>query len=530
MSSIRTATTSHAGTGSDSLSVKNGVMLVAAVLAIVCTLAFVPTGSLFSRGVAVMAILIGLAQIPIALGWRCAGHWKVREARKTLIATIAIRVLATSLTAAVAFLVRSTEWVVLVATPALSVVAVSLCRAPGNIDRRRKQHDSRKPAEPITGRKPGEPKQPTVVKAPSAELHAAGTTDPAQVPRRPVTFDSGARTLTIKVPDGMTYAAEDLVRVGRYARAVPIATLLATVVMLILCGGTLAIGLVSGIWIGERPSTEVTEGGQQAPPPHELASPPVLPATTPAPTTTPTPVEPGSGGAATPVPTCTTVQQHSGATWKALMAIEALYELELDTETIDKGCFGQIVRYEFRRAHQAKREAFFTTIATAPGSAEKTSLGIDSEHFGTVLLPWAVGPEIQALMQKIGPVGGVGHYPYYAVNGGGGYILIRSWIGTIVFVRRLESGPFQELKPTQARAWIASMKAHHHKWLWPSPPEPGPKGETLIQLHSSESDRIKATVTYHSGSGTAEQDGVEYPSSPVVELNLVELTELSETA
>jgi hypothetical protein len=572
----------QAATAAKTISARDGLIFAAAVLTIMCTLAFVPTGSLFSRSVAVVAILIGLGQIPIALTWKCKGHWGVKEARNTLIGTLAARVLATALTATIGFSVGSTEWVVLIATPALVAVAISMWREPGNIERRIKQHAAKEQLEPA------EETQPTHEVQPTEGTETSEVTKATEIPKRSITFDPNTKIFTIRVLDGVSNAAQDLASLGKYVRLAPIGILVVTLVMLILCSATLAIGLLSGKWIGEpakvKPPTPTvsiatpasgatyTEGqlvdasytcadGTGGPGIRSCSGSvangdaittsssgshtftvtvtsnddlsttqtvhyTVMAPRSPTPTSTTTTAQKTTSKATdAPAATCEKVHQHSGATRKALNAIEALYELKLETDTIEPGCFGQIVRHEYARRH----EAFFTTVGTAPGSAEKTSFGIDSEHFGTVILPWSVGPEIEALIKKIGPVGGIEHYPYYPITGGGGYLLVRSWIGTIVFVRRQESEPFQELKPTQARAWIASMKSNDYMWLWPSSPEPGPKGEQLIQLRSTESV-IKATITYHPGSGTSEQDEVKYPASPVVELNLVELGELAKTA
>lgn len=108
---------------------------------------------------------------------------------------------------------------------------------------------------------------------------------------------------------------------------------------------------------------------------------------------------------------------------------------------------------------------------------------------------------------------------------------MRSRIGTVVFIHRGSSEPFEELQPTEARAWIASMKAHQHVWLWPSPPEAGPSSETLVQLRSDDdTDEIKGTISYYPATGLAVQAGTRYPKAPVYELNLSELSELAATA
>jgi hypothetical protein len=470
------------------------LIIVAAILAIACTLAFVPTGSFFGRASAVAAIAIGLVQIPITLAWKRKGYLSTPGMQEPLRRIVAVRALALGALAVTGLTQHSAETVIIISTLAAAIVAASHLRTGGRLDRLVEEYS------PVTKEEPRRP--------------------------RAVTRSPDGRVLTLR--EDAAAAVTELVKVGAYMWRIPLLAPLVAVVVLIFCGAALAIGVFTGHWIGEPAKSTAPKEGHTPPSPE--AGSPIQPAPLPTPPAPP-PTQPAPSGVAPTPPVCAPVVQRSGATPKARYAMESLYSPEASLGGFEPGCFGQIVRHTFASKQSRKPEVYFTTVGTTVTTLEPISFAIDSEDFGRVIFPYELASQIQALITKVGPVGGIGQYHPYYEAGTGGYFLVRSRIGTVVFIRRRPAEAFEELQPTEARAWFAGMKAHQDAWLWPSPPEAGPAGEVLVQLRSDDgTDRISDTISYYPASGLATQAGTKYPKEPVYELNLPELSELAAEA
>lgn len=458
---------------------------IAAIITIACVLLLVPQGPFFGKALAVGAILVIISQVLGLIAWCGDGCLGLPHLRMMLWRVFVTRMLALSAVVVVGFWIHS--GLTVTATVAFAILLISHVRTPRRIKRRIDAMGA-----PLTKRK-----------------------------KHYWSYDEKNKVATLAVSHSFAEAVADIFNVFGSWRRIPALAPLAIAVALILCTTALAVGIITGNWIEHTSSGSGAKGGgttTPTPPAHHILKPQVPTSSTTV--TTPAP-SPWDGK-------CVAVRQYSGATTKAKHSVSLLYETESGMTHLHEGCFGQIVHYRYTFPNH-KWENYFTTVGTNPQSREDLTFAVDSEHFGAYIFMWAVASLIQALIAKVGPVGGVGRFPQYQAGASGDFYLVRSRVGIFVFIRRKQTESYIELPPTVARAWLGDMKAVH-EWLWPSPPENGLKGEILFQLWSNNHTQIEGTVKWIPSTGLAERGHVPYPAKPVIELNLSELTKLANSA
>jgi hypothetical protein len=199
------------------------------------------------------------------------------------------------------------------------------------------------------------------------------------------------------------------------------------------------------------------------------------------------------------------------ATPQANRALTALYGKGLTiVSPLEKGCIGHIYRHAFHG------ETYFSVAGLDPENRAPLSYSLDSERFGTVLVLASASRAIESLVSLVGPVGGVGRFPYYQVgsnemaDNGATYYLIKTRDGLDALVRRRATEAFLLLKPTVVRAWVGDMN-EQKVWLWPLLEANGSSGkETFLLRSGDEDERYEATVTLDINSGTATRSIYEY--------------------
>jgi hypothetical protein len=463
----------------------------AAYAAIASTLLLVPPGTFFGHGLAVVAGSVAFAHLLALLRWCGKSYFRAPHLKRMLWRIFLTRLLIEGAIIFSGYQLSSADVLTLIATLGFGALFISHMRTPKRVAKR---------------------------------IDQKGAPRPKQVKKR-IRTDHETNEINVKVPRSVAEVTSELLDLfGRWPRiprlAPPVVAL-----MLILCATALAVGVTTHKWIGGQEKqkqiavvTTPTPTTPAAPPPSPQVSPPNGP-----PVELPAEHEEWNGE-------CRRVEQRSGATPKAIHAMQRLYGDELGLTSLQEGCYGQIVRQHYTVTPH-KREAYFTTIGTNLLTGGGLSFGIDSERFGTVLFLWSVASLVKAIVATMGPVGGIGRFPYYEVAGGGEVILIRCRVsvrvGNIALIRRGATEAWVELPPTAARAWFGRMKAVH-KWLWPSQAETQPDGETLYKLQTSEGSP-RGTIHLFSD-GHTELNGALYPKEPAFELNLPELTKLAEQA
>jgi hypothetical protein len=208
---------------------------------------------------------------------------------------------------------------------------------------------------------------------------------------------------------------------------------------------------------------------------------------------------------------------------EAIARMVRLFKVESQLEPSVEGCVGVI------EAHPYPGDYYVTTKALETPSGETLSFAVYSELHGGVLVLDAARAKLEALIEKVGPVGGVGRYPHYTA-GPGDYYLFRSALGVYVFIRESKTEPYRQLPPGLVRAWYLLMVTLE-TWLWPSHPLPGPHGKLIYEMWSpSNTRRPVAEVTLEPKSGSAYCARSVYHRSSRFEPSLGELVELSASA
>lgn len=462
---------------------------VAVYVTIASVLILVPSGTFFGHGLAVIAGSVAFAEILCLLRWCGKGHFRTEHLAWMSSRIIATRIAATGVIIFAGYWLSAADALTLVASASFVALLVSHVRTPKRIDKR---------------------------------IAEKGAPQPKTVSRR-IVFNPAKREIVLKeIPHSVAEAASEVLDLfGRWSR-IPKFAPAVIVVALIICTAALGVGLTTGQWIGEQTAVKprvaiVTPAkpslpAMSTPTPTPLASPPNDP---------PAKRQEWNGE-------CHRVLQRNGATPKAINAIHELYE-ESGLTTLREGCYGQIVRehYKVKARHH---ETYFATIGSNLLTGEELSFGIDSERFGPVLFLWSVASLVKAIIEEVGPVGGVGRFPYYEVAGGGEFVLLRcrvsQRVGNVVLLRRDPGEAWTELPTTVARAWLGQMNAVH-KWLWPLVAETKANGETLYELQTSEGSPMGAI---RASKDLAEIAGTPYPKEPAYELDLPELTKLAAEA
>jgi hypothetical protein len=462
----------------------------AAYAAIASTLLLVPPGTFFGHGLAVVAGSLAFAHLLGLVRWCGKSYFRAPHLKWMLWRIFLARLLIEGAIIFSGYQLSAADVLTLVATLGFGALFISHMPTAKRVAKR---------------------------------IAQKGAPRPKQVKRR-IRTDHETSEINVKVPRSVAEVTSELLDLfGQWPRIPKLAPPVVALTLM-LCATALAVGVTTDEWIGgqeagkQKQVAVVTTAPMTTTPASPAPSPPVAPPDDP-------PVEHEEWNGE-----CHRVEQSSGATPKAVDAMQRLYGDELGLSSLREGCYGQIVRHHYTvKPHQ--RETYFTTIGTNLLTGEGLSFGIDSERFGTVLFLWSVASLVKAIVATMGPVGGVGRFPYYDVAGGGELILIRcrvaARVGNTVLIRRSASEAWGELPPTAARAWLGRMKAVH-KWLWPSLAETQSDGEALYKLQTSEGSP-RGTIRLFSD-GFAELNGEPYPKEPAFELNLAELTKLAEQA
>lgn len=455
----------------------------AAYITIACVLLLVPRGAFFGHALAVAAGSILFAELLALLRWCGKGYLGENGPKRMLLGVFATRVVLCVAVIACGYALAPGAWSTVVVTFGFAGLGVSHLRTPRRVADWLKRHGAPKPKER----------------------------------KRRIDADLESGVVTLKVTHNAAETVSELLELFGRWRRIPRLLPGMVALMLILCSAALAVGILTKKWVGEPSHSKPTTSA--------LTPTPTTPAPTPS---APTPTTPAPPPEPKPERTCHAVAQLSHPDGKAVAAVARLYDYESKLPPRREGCYGQIIREAFPLGHPG-RERYFTTIGTGL-AGEELSYALDSERFGTVLFLWSVASLIKAIIAKVGPVGGVGRFPYYEAGTGELYLLrcrVGNRVGNIVLIHRSKAEEWVELPPSAARAWLGRMNALG-KWLWPSQPHSLSDGETDFDLSTSEGEGAGTIRVVPSGS--AQLDGVPYPVEPAYELSLSELVKRSADA
>jgi hypothetical protein len=208
---------------------------------------------------------------------------------------------------------------------------------------------------------------------------------------------------------------------------------------------------------------------------------------------------------------------------KAVTRMLKLFSAETHLEPSVEGCIGMMEPYEYQGNY------YVTATGIEVPTKEVLSYVVYSEKYGGVLVLEAARAKLDAVVAEAGPVGGVGRYPRYYVEKGD-YYLLRSAVGIYVLIREKETDGYEVLRPGLARAWYILM-VDLNRWLWLSPPLPGPHGELIYKLWSPRNtERAETEVIFDPKTGIAYCGKTVFKPRRKFEPSLTELIELGKEA
>ncbi len=179
--------------------------------------------------------------------------------------------------------------------------------------------------------------------------------------------------------------------------------------------------------------------------------------------------------------------------------------------------------------HPYAGDEYVTTTGIETPTGATLSFAEYSEKYGGVIVRKAAQAKLEALTEQVGPVGGVGRYPFYAVLEGS-YYLLRSPRGMYVLLRANPNEAYEELPPGLTKAWYLLMLTLE-TWLWLSHPLPGPHGELLYKMWSPHNtERPEVEIAFDPKTGIVHCGATVYRPNPKFEPSLTELVELGEKA
>jgi hypothetical protein len=207
----------------------------------------------------------------------------------------------------------------------------------------------------------------------------------------------------------------------------------------------------------------------------------------------------------------------------AVTRMVKLFNVESHLEPSAEGCIGVMI------FHFYPGDNYVTTTGSETSTGETLSFAVYSEKHGGLMVLNDARAKLEALLEQVGPVGGVGRYPRYLV-GSGDYYLLRTALGMYVFIRERADRAYEQLRPGLAKAWYLLMVTLE-TWLWPSHPLPGLHGKLIYKLWSPRNtERAEAEITFDPKTGIASCGQTLYRPNPSFELSLTKLVELAESS
>jgi hypothetical protein len=208
----------------------------------------------------------------------------------------------------------------------------------------------------------------------------------------------------------------------------------------------------------------------------------------------------------------------SSVSFKAATRMLRLFDVESHLEPSVEGCVGAM------EPHRYPGDFYVTATGIEAPSGETLAFAVYSERYGGLIVLKSAQAELEALIELVGPVGGVGRYPRYLASSGD-YYLLRTPLGMYVLIRETAEQGYELLPPGLAKAWYLLMVTLE-TWLWPSRPIPGPHGGSIYQMWAPRNaERPAAEVVFDPATGAATCGKIVYRPEPRFELSLTVLVE-----